>query len=159
MLPEQRSVADPFRSSGPSNHKGLARAVREILAAKNLTLYRVAALSRARFPDKPSYHIRRNFYFELRSGVSPTFYQILALSELTGYRVRSWLRLFGFSLDAVPRLQATLTRSRTGLIDSSLASHELLLPRLRFRAGQRQLDDCHGSGGLSKTACGYVADE
>jgi hypothetical protein len=68
----------------PRDGQATAQAVRELLRAKEFTLYRVAALTRSRYRQQPAYHIRRNFYFQLRSGLSPTFQQVMALAELTG---------------------------------------------------------------------------
>lgn len=113
----------------------LIRAVRELLGTKNLTLYKAAALTRMRFPNQPARHIRPNFYSQLRSGLSPTFEQLIALSGVTGYRVRDWLLVFGFSLDMIPRLEALMSRPGTGLIDHDLAGPETLLPFLRYRPG------------------------
>jgi transcriptional regulator with XRE-family HTH domain len=132
MNPDQRNAAPyPFHASRA--REATAEAVRNILRAKGFTLYRIAALARARYPHRAAYHIRRNFYSQLRSGLSPTFQQLLALSELTGYRLWDWLALFGFSPGDIPRLQAVLPRPRTGLIDKDLVDPQGLLPLLRYR--------------------------
>ena len=110
-----------------------------ILRTKGFTLYRVAALTRARYPQQAAYHIRGNFYSQLRSGLSPTFQQLLALSELTGYRLWNWLAVFGFSPADVPRLQAVLSRPRTGLIDKDLVDPQGLIPTLRYRRPEATL--------------------
>jgi hypothetical protein len=104
-----------------------------MLRGKGFTLYRVAALARARYPRQTPFHIRRNFYFKLRSGLSPTFQQVLALSELTGFWLWDWLAVFGFSPGDIPRIQAVLPRPRTGLIDIDLVDPRGLLPFLRYR--------------------------
>jgi transcriptional regulator with XRE-family HTH domain len=132
MIPNQRNAARyPFHA--PREREPTAEAVRNILRAKGFTLYRVAALTRARYPHQPAYHIRRNFYSQLRSGLSPTFHQLLALSELTGYRLWDWLAVFGFPPGDIPRLQAVLPRPQTGLIDKELIDPQGLLPFLRYR--------------------------
>jgi transcriptional regulator with XRE-family HTH domain len=132
MIPDQRNtVRSRFRA--PRERQATAEAVRNIFRAKGFTLYRVAALSRARYPHQAAYHIRRNFYSQLRSGLSPTFQQLLALSELTGYRLWDWLAVFGFSPGDIPRLQAVLPRPRTSLIDKDLVDPQGLLPFLRYR--------------------------
>jgi len=132
MISDQRNAAlYPFHA--PREREATAKAVRDILRAKGFTLYRVAALARTRYPRQTAYHIRRNFYSQLRSGLSPTFQQLLALSELTGYRLWDWLAVFGFSPGDVPGLQAVLHRPRTGLIDKDLVDSQSLLPFLRYR--------------------------
>jgi transcriptional regulator with XRE-family HTH domain len=133
MIRDQYNAApSPFRVP-PERREAIPKAVRNILRAKGFTLYRVAALARARYPHQAAYHIRRNFYSQLRSGLSPTLHQLLALSELTGYRLRDWLAVFGFSPGDIARLQAVLPRPQTGLIDKDLVDPQGLLPFLRYR--------------------------
>ena len=132
MICDQYNAA-PYPIHAPREREATVQAVRNILRAKGFTLYRVAALARTRYPRQTAYHIRRNFYSQLRSGLSPTFQQLLALSELTGYRLWDWLVVFGFSPGDVPRLQAVLHRPRTGLIDKDLVDSQSLLPFLRYR--------------------------
>ncbi len=130
MTPDETNAAPPL---APGNHKATAKAVREMLRARGFTLYRVATLVRARYPRQAAFHIRRNFYFQLRSGLSPTFQQVLALSELTGSPLRDWLAVFGFSLGDIPHMQAVLTRPRTLLIENALVDPQTLIPFLRYR--------------------------
>jgi transcriptional regulator with XRE-family HTH domain len=122
-------------NAGLDLHDGeaIADAVRRTLLVRGLTLYGVAALSWTRFPHEPAYHIRRNFYFQLRSGLTPTLQQVLALAEVTQSRLWDWFGIFGFSLGDIPRLQATLNRPSTTLIDADLVDPEALLPFLRYR--------------------------
>jgi len=117
----------------PRDGQATAQAVRELLRLKEFTLYRAAALTRSRYRQQPAYHIRRNFYFQLRSGLSPTFQQVMALAELTGSPLWDCLRIFGFSLGDIPRLQAVLPGPRTTLIDKDLVDPQVLLPFLRYR--------------------------
>jgi hypothetical protein len=132
MICDQYNAA-PYPIHAPREREATVQAVSNILRAKGFTLYRVAALARTRYPHQTAYHIRRNFYSQLRSGLSPTFQQLLALSKLTGYRLWDWLAVFGFSPGDVPRLQAVLHRPRTGLIDKGLVDSQSLLPFLRYR--------------------------
>jgi hypothetical protein len=132
MIPDQRHGArHPLPD--PRDPDAIVQAVRDLLRVKGFTLYRVAALSRARYPQQKARHIRRNFYFQLRSGLSPTFQQVHALAELTGSRLWDCLRIFGFLLSDIPRLQAVLARPRTGLIEKDLVDPQDLLPSLRYR--------------------------
>jgi hypothetical protein len=131
MIPDESHAA-----LHPPDGEAIAVAVREMLRARGFTLYRVATLSRTRYPRQAAYHIRRNFYFQLLSGLSPTLQQVLALSELTGSSLSDCLRIFGFSLSEIPRLQAVLPRPRTGWIDKDLVDPEGSLPFLRYRRGR-----------------------
>ena len=133
MIRDEYNAAPFSFRVAPERPEAIAKAVRDILRAKGFTLYRVAALAQERYPHQPACHIRRNFYSQLRSGLSPTLQQLLALSELTGYRLRDWFAVFGFSPGDIARLQAVLPRPRTGLIDKDLLDPQGLLPFLRYR--------------------------
>jgi hypothetical protein len=128
MIPDKSNAALGLRDG-----KTIAGDLREMLREKGFTLYRLAALSRTKFPQRTAYHIRRNFYFQLRSGLSPALHQVLTLSELTGFSLSDCLRIFGFSLSEIPRLQALLPRPLTGRIDKDLVDRKKLLPLLRYR--------------------------
>jgi hypothetical protein len=138
MIRDQYNAA-PFPFHVPRGREATAEAVLNILRAKGFTLYRVAALARARYPHQAAYHIRRNFYSQLRSGLSPTFHQLVVLSELTGYHLWDWLTIFGFSLGDIPRLQSVLSRPRTGLLDKDLVDPQSLLPFLHYRRPEATL--------------------
>jgi transcriptional regulator with XRE-family HTH domain len=128
MLPDETN-ATLARHDGAAT----AEAVRKMLRVKGFTLYQVAARTRVRYPRQRAFHIHRNFYFQLRSGLSPTFQQVLAFSELTGSRLWDWMTIFGFSLGDIPRLQALVARPRTVLLDKDLIDPQRLLPFLRYR--------------------------
>lgn len=120
---DQRSL--PEKSAGPADVTGSRRAladrVRGVLASRSLTLYQVAALTRANYPNDRRYQLPGNLYFQLRSSaLSPNLHQVFALSRVSGYRVADWLGVFGFRLDDIPRLQIRLARPRTMLLDSAI---------------------------------------
>jgi hypothetical protein len=56
----------------------------------------------------------------------------VALSESTGYRFVDWLRMFGFDLRQIPRLQIRLHAQRTVLVTPMEDCFEPLLPQLSF---------------------------
>jgi hypothetical protein len=63
--------------------------------------------------------IPRNFYQDLRrTTLTPNIFQVFALSAVSGYRLADWLRLFGFPLEQIPRLQLLMPAKRTTLLDS-----------------------------------------
>jgi transcriptional regulator with XRE-family HTH domain len=124
------SSKSPARGDGP--RVALPDRIRGILLTKNLTLYKVSVLTRAHC--QPSYRIPRNLYFQLRLGLSPTLHQLLAFSELSGYRLADWLTVFGFRLDEIPRLQAALDVPRTTLLDNHLYDARATIPWFRDRS-------------------------
>lgn len=97
-------------------------------------MYSVAAESRRRHPRDSSYHVPHNFYFQLQSeGLTPTLHQVSSLSELSGYRFADWLRVFGFHLHDVARVQARLPRPRTTLLDARTQELDVQVPWVRDR--------------------------
>jgi hypothetical protein len=135
----ERQCATPSESLVPaaSSRINQPECVRGILRSKNLTLFKISVLTRATYPGKSSYHIPRNFYFQLRSaGWSPTLHQLFALSEISGYCLVDWLSVFGFRLDDISRLQTTLSQPRTTLIDETIYNARAMIPWFRDRAGE-----------------------
>jgi hypothetical protein len=122
------------RVRAPNPGLALTERIRGILSTKNLTLYKVSALTKAYYPREPAYHIPRNFYFQLRSAaLSPTLPQLFALSRGSGYNLVDWLAVFGFRLDAIPGLQAALAHPHTTLLDSTVYDVRAPIPWFRDR--------------------------
>jgi hypothetical protein len=102
--------------------------VRLILESRGLSLGEVSRASRSLIPGDRQ-HIPHNFYSALRNRrFSPSLYQLLALSTLSGYRLVDWLAVFGFSLDDVPRFHASLPALRTVELDTSAYQPGALTP-------------------------------
>jgi len=68
------------------------------------------------YGNRSPYFIPPTFLYKLRSGVTPHVCQIVALSESTGYRFVDWMRIFGFDLYQIPRLQMQLHPESTVLV-------------------------------------------
>jgi hypothetical protein len=101
--------------------RSLSERVRGILATKSLSVYEVAAISRAKYSSNKRFHVPGNLYFQLRSARwTPTLEQVFALSEVSGYRFADWLAVFGFPLDKISRAQLQLFCPRTVLLDATL---------------------------------------
>src|SRR5580692_52948 len=84
------------------------------------------------------FFLPHNLYFDLRGGTfSPSIYQFLALSRITGYRLADWVRLFGFDLQDIAGLQTSLPSKRTILVDSSLSDPYAWIPWFRNRVGDK----------------------
>ena len=121
-------------------HLALPDRIRAVLATRNLTVYEVARQTRERFGGDRRYHIPRNFYYRLRtSRLSPTIYQLFALSKLTAYRLADWLDVFGFRLDEIGRIGNSLPRKRTTLLDTGIYDASVEIPWFRSRPRETAL--------------------
>jgi hypothetical protein len=112
----------------------LIERVRSILASRSLTLHQVSRRSEALYGRSSPYFLPHNLYFDLRSETfSPSIHQLFALSRISGYRLADWLRVFGFHLDDLSRLQILLPSNRTVLLNSSLDDPNAWVPWLDNR--------------------------
>lgn len=93
-----------------------AQSVRNILCQDGRTITQLSAATRRCYGSRSPYFIPPSFLYQLRSGVTPHVCQIVSLSESTGYRFVDWLRIFGFDLHQIPRLQIRLHPERTTLV-------------------------------------------
>jgi hypothetical protein len=132
----------PFAALPHVTSRAVAERIAAVLATRSLVLSDLSRESRVRFPVDSRYHIPHNFYFQLYSeGLSPTLHQVFALSEVTNYRLSDWLAVFGFRLDDISHLQATLPRDRTALLDSTVHNPGELVSWFTKRPGQSSLPD------------------
>jgi hypothetical protein len=123
----------------PTKHgsnRGLAERVKSILGSTNLTLHHVSQRSAILFGRSSRLYLPHNLYYELGSGTfSPSVFQLFALSRISNYKLSDWLRVFGFDLEVIPRLQIQLPSARTILLDSSLDDPNSRVPWLRDSRG------------------------
>jgi hypothetical protein len=118
--------------SGAGSKPELADRVKAILAAKQLTLHQASQISAKLFGRVSPYYLPHNLYYDLSHGhFSPSLFQLVAFSRISDYRLRDWLKIFGFDIEAIPRLQIQLPAKRTALLDSSLDDPESSIPWLR----------------------------
>ena len=107
----------------------LIERVRSILASKDLTLHQASRQSETLYGRSSPYFLPHNLYFDLRRGTfSPSIHQLFALSRISGYRLADWLRVFGFHLEDLSRLQILLPSNRTVLLNSSLDDPNAWVP-------------------------------
>jgi hypothetical protein len=90
--------------------------IRKLLYQDGCTISQLSAATRWRYGSKSPYFIPPTFLYQLRRGVTPHVCQVVALSESTGYRFVDWMRMCGFDLQQIPRLQMRLHRERTVLL-------------------------------------------
>jgi transcriptional regulator with XRE-family HTH domain len=111
----------PRTRDGSPISASIAERVQAILDSKELTLYRVSRESSQLYGHPSPYFLPHNLYYDLRTGgFRPSIHQIAALSRISGYRVADWLRVFGYSLEDITRLQVLLPSKRTIVLDTSL---------------------------------------
>jgi transcriptional regulator with XRE-family HTH domain len=108
---------------GPKPESGrnadLVERIQSVLSSKGLTLYQVSRRSGTLYGRSSPHFLPHNLYYDLRRGTfSPSIYQFLSLSRISGYRLADWLRVFGFDLEDIPRSQVSLPSKRTLLVDS-----------------------------------------
>lgn len=115
----------------PLTTADLVERVQSILASKDLTLHQASRKTEKLYGRGSAYFLPHNLYYELRLGTStPSIYQLFALSRISGYRLDDWLRVFGFHLEDLPRLQILLPSNRTVLLNSSLDDPNSWIPWL-----------------------------
>jgi len=126
-------VPSRLRDGSPTS-AALAEKVQAILDNKELTLYRVSQQSAELYGRSSPYFLPHNLYYDLRAGsFRPSIHQIWALSRISGYRVADWLRVFGYNLEDITRLQVLLPSKRTIVLDSSLTDPNEWVPWLDNR--------------------------
>jgi hypothetical protein len=113
----------------PSGWEQRSESVRSILCQDGHTITQVSAATRRHYGSRSPYFIPAAFLYQLRRGVTPHVCQIVALSETTGYRFVDWLRMFGFDLQQIPRLQMRLHPQRTTLVTPMEDGFEPFRPR------------------------------
>ncbi len=107
----------------------LIERVRSILASKGLTLHQASRKSEILYGRSSPHFLPHNLYFDLRLGTSsPSIYQLVSLSRISGYCLADWLRIFGFHLEDLSRLQILLPSNRTVLLNSSLDDPNSWIP-------------------------------
>lgn len=103
--------------------------VREVFNACGLSLYTVSQESATLFGRSSEFYVAHNLYSTLsRTRQTPTICQILALSQITGYSLFDWLRVFGIELDRVHRLRLMLSGWRTAILDPRIYDTEAWIP-------------------------------
>ncbi len=99
-----------------SDWNARVESIRNILARDGYTITELSAATRRRYGSRSPYFIPATFLYQLRNGVTPHVCQIVALSEITGYRFVDWMRICGYELRHIPALQMQLHRERTVLV-------------------------------------------
>jgi len=112
----------------------VAERFQSILASKNLSLYQVSRRSEALYNRSSPYFLPHNLYSDLRMGLlSPSIYQLAALSRISSYRLADWLLVFGLDFEDIPRCQILLHSEQTIRLDSNLGNLASWIPWFRAK--------------------------
>ena len=110
--------AESFRSCLTADCDRLKRAgqVRLALKRAGLTASQVSALTGMRYGKNTPYYVPPTFLYKTRIGITPHVCQLVALSQVTGYRFADWMNLCGFDLRLIVPLQLEVHNERTAMI-------------------------------------------
>jgi len=118
--PLQKSAFHWAESSADAVLKGDARdcalRVKQVLRQAGLTMAQVSALTSMRYGKKTPYFVPPTFLYKQRSGIAPHICQIVALSQVTGFRFADWMKVCGFDLKLILALQLQIHTERTAIV-------------------------------------------
>src|SRR5437763_14524081 len=95
---------------------GLAREIKRLLKRAGLTVSRTSSLTSMRYGTNTPYYVPPTFLYKTRIGITPHICQLVALSQVTGYRFADWMTLCGFDLRWILFLQLEVHGERTAMI-------------------------------------------
>jgi hypothetical protein len=121
--------AFPQGGAGESEWYSSVQNIKNILSQAGYTISQLSASTGRRYGIRSPFFIPPTFLYKLRSGVTPHICQIVALSDCTGYRFVDWMKICGFDLQQIPRLQLRLHSERTVLITPTEFDHGSLRSR------------------------------
>src|SRR6516162_10412197 len=116
-----RSQTYAWQSSSPHTtpkwrRDGRAGRLKQVFGRIGLTMAQVSALTGMRYGKKTPYFIPPTFFFRQKQGITPHICQIVALSQITGYRFTDWMNLCGFDLKLILALQLRIHTERTAIV-------------------------------------------
>jgi hypothetical protein len=93
-----------------------AEQIKRIVRGTGLTMTQISAATGVMYGNNTSFFVPPTFLYKQKEGVTPHVCQIIALSEVTGYRFTDWMRICGFDLELIFALQLGLHVERTVLV-------------------------------------------
>lgn len=91
--------------------------IKHVLRQLGLTVTELSAVTTSRYGKDSPYFIPASFLYRLKQAISPSLYQIVALSQITEYRFSDWMRICGFDPQLILSLQLRLENERTTIIN------------------------------------------
>ena len=98
------------------NRNGSAEEIKQFLRRLGWTMSRVSTLTARRYGKDTPYFVPPTFLYKQKSGITPHICQIIALSEVTGFRFADWMSLCGFDLKLILPLQLRVHNERTTIL-------------------------------------------
>jgi hypothetical protein len=80
----------------------------------------VSVWTKTRYGKETPYFIPPTFLYKQEKGISPHVCQIVALSQVAGYRFADWMSLWGFDLKMIFPLQLKIHTERTTIVTPRL---------------------------------------
>lgn len=111
-LGSQTSVGKGSTASAECSAK-----VQQVLRQLGLTVTDISSLTQNRYGKDTPYFIPSSFQHKLRRGITPRVCQIVALSQITGYRFSDWMSICGFDPRLILDLQLQIENERTTIIN------------------------------------------
>jgi hypothetical protein len=96
--------------------------VKQVLRQAGLTISKVSALTGMRYGRKTPYFVPPTFLYKQKNGITPHICQIVALSQVTGYRFADWMSVCGFDLKLILALQLKVHSERTAIVTPAHAA-------------------------------------
>jgi hypothetical protein len=90
--------------------------VKQVLRQAGLTMSRVSALTGMRYGQRSSFFVPPTFLYKQKNGITPHICQLVALSQVTGYRFADWMNVWGFDLNLILALQLRVHNERTAIV-------------------------------------------
>lgn len=101
---------------------GRAEQIKQVLRQAGLTISQLSALTSMRYGRKTPYFVPPTFLYKQKNGITPHICQIVALSQVTGYRFADWMSVFGFDLRLILELQLKVHSERTCIVTPAHAA-------------------------------------
>jgi hypothetical protein len=116
-----------LRGNGERQRRWESRAeqIKRIVKRTGLTMAQISAATSTSCGRNTAFFVPSTFLYKQKVGVTPHVCQIIALSQVTGYRFTDWMRICGFDLELIFALQIELHVERTVLVtpDHVTAEH------------------------------------
>jgi hypothetical protein len=93
-----------------------AEQIKRVVKKMGLTMAQISSASSLCHGKKTPFFVPPTFLYKQKKQIAPHVCQIVALSEITGYRFTDWMRMCGFDLRLIFSLQLELRTERTMLI-------------------------------------------